>query len=247
MASAPLYRTLYVLVNALFSIYRWLVNVLQEIGGVFLDICHEFGPSPSRKCQENGEVLMNKIPKHITVLLGNEQPSFKDLANIILWCIGNQILFLSFYDHKGTLKKHQDKFEETITKTLPPNNHVIWHNSPSSTYKNGFIGQKIHVKLLSRENGKQAIVQVARNLSKSTINQSDISIESIGKALQKDFNFPDPDLAINFGEYLNLQGYPPWQIRVTEFLSIKSHRRLRYRTFLEQLYVYGNCEQRFGK
>ncbi|XP_066138748.1 dehydrodolichyl diphosphate synthase complex subunit Nus1-like [Euwallacea fornicatus] len=247
MTSASLYRTLYVLVHALFSVYRWLVNAVQEIGGVFVDICHEFGPSTSSIYQENETGLISKIPKHITILLGNEQPSFKDMANIISWCMGNQILFLSFYDHKGILKKNQDKLEETITKALPPNNHVIWHNSPNSIYKNGFIGQKIHVKLLSRESGKQALAQVTRNLCKSTINHSDISIESLGKALQKDFEFPDPDLAISFGEYLNLQGYPPWQIRVTEFLSIKSHRQLRYRTFLEQLYVYGKCEQRFGK
>lgn len=123
---------------------------------------------------------------------------------------------------------------------------MIWHNNPGSIYKNGFVGRKIHIKILSRDSGKISVVKLAKELCTNPEIQN-YSIEFVDRALQKDFEFPDPDLGLNCGTYLNLFDYPPWQIRVTEFLSIKSHCRLRYRTFLELLFVYGKCEQRLGK
>lgn len=38
---------------------------------------------------------------HLTVLLGTEQPSFKDLANLVIWSLATGISFISFYDHQG--------------------------------------------------------------------------------------------------------------------------------------------------
>ncbi|CAG9769636.1 unnamed protein product [Ceutorhynchus assimilis] len=247
MSSGPLYKVLYVLVHSIFTVYEWITDALERIGSVFVDFCHGFFNIQRRNYLKNEIAKKNKIPKHLTVLLGREEPSFQDLANIVLWCLASRIVFLSFYDHRGILKKHQDKLEKEISKKLQHNDHVIWHNIPGSTYKNGFVGRKIHIKLLSQDNGKTSIANLAQRLSKSESEISDISIPFVDHALQKDFEFPDPEMGISCGKYLSFINYPPWQIRVTEFLSIKSHYRFRYRTFLELLYVYGRCEQRLGK
>ena len=45
--------------------------------------------------------VIDKIPSHLVIIIGNESISYKDLANIIVWCIAAGISFLSFYDHKG--------------------------------------------------------------------------------------------------------------------------------------------------
>lgn len=45
--------------------------------------------------------LYDKIPSHLVVILGNESISYRDLANIAVWCIAAGISFVSFYDHHG--------------------------------------------------------------------------------------------------------------------------------------------------
>jgi dehydrodolichyl diphosphate syntase complex subunit NUS1 len=45
--------------------------------------------------------LYDKIPSHLVVILGTESISYRDLANITVWCIAAGISFVSFYDHHG--------------------------------------------------------------------------------------------------------------------------------------------------
>lgn len=142
----------------------------------------------------------------------------------------------------GILQKHHNKLEKEVSKKIAENDHIVWHNTPGSTYKNGFIGRKIHIKLLSKCNGKPNIALVARNLC-----DSKLTSDSLDQELHRDYDFPDPDLGLCCGGVLSFFDYPPWQIRVTEFLRLKTHHRLRYSEFLEKLYVFGKCEQRFGK
>jgi dehydrodolichyl diphosphate syntase complex subunit NUS1 len=45
--------------------------------------------------------LFDKIPSHLVVIVGNETISYRDLANIAVWCIAAGISFISFYDYHG--------------------------------------------------------------------------------------------------------------------------------------------------
>lgn len=45
--------------------------------------------------------LFDKIPSHLVVIVGNETISYRDLANIGVWCLAAGISFVSFYDHNG--------------------------------------------------------------------------------------------------------------------------------------------------
>lgn len=49
---------------------------------------------------------LSKRPHHLVFMLGNEEPSFKDLANIVLWSISAGIPIISFYDHNGKSLLH---------------------------------------------------------------------------------------------------------------------------------------------
>jgi dehydrodolichyl diphosphate syntase complex subunit NUS1 len=46
--------------------------------------------------------LFHKVPSHLVVIVGNESISYRDLANIAVWCIAAGISFISYYDHHGT-------------------------------------------------------------------------------------------------------------------------------------------------
>lgn len=101
MSSGLIYRALYVLVHSIFTVYEWIFDALIEIGDVIVDFCHEFSNSQRTNYLKSEIARKNKIPKHLTVLLGKEEPSYKNLANIVGWCLVNRIVFLSFYDYEG--------------------------------------------------------------------------------------------------------------------------------------------------
>ncbi|KFZ09292.1 hypothetical protein V502_08834 [Pseudogymnoascus sp. VKM F-4520 (FW-2644)] len=84
---------------------------------------------------------------------------------------------------------------------------------------------------------------------------------SIGHSNDPDANLPksstglcplklEPDLLFIFAPYVNLDGYPPWQIRLTEIFymggessSITGRDKVvKYRTFLRGLYQYAGAE-----
>lgn len=57
---------------------------------------------------------------------------------------------------------------------------------------------------------------------------------------------PDPDAAIYFGELCSTYGFLPWHIRLTEFFPIKSQQTMTVYSFLETLFKFSKCDQRFG-
>lgn len=132
-----------------------------------------------------------------------------------------------------------------VEKTLGKNYSVIWHNS-LHVHKNGVTGRKIHAKVYTQENGRDSVVHLAKRLSLST-KVEDINIQYMDNCLRKDYEFPDPDLGIYCGKMFSLFGCPPWQVRVTEFLNIRSHHNVSVYSFIELLKRYNKCEQRLGK
>lgn len=78
-------------------------------------------------------------------------------------------------------------------------------------------------------------------------NVQNINIQNIDRCLRKYYEFPDPDLGIYFGNVFSLCGYPPWQIRVTEFLNLRSHNNVTIEMFVQVLHRFSKCEQRLGK
>lgn len=66
----------------------------------------------------------------------------------------------------------------------------------------------------------------------------------------------EPDLLIIFGPVVKLDGYPPWQIRLTEIFCVgdsggdvsgRSATRVEYQGFLRGLWMYAGAEMRFGR
>lgn len=88
-----IYRLCYITLNLVFTIYETITSIVVTFRN---KLCHEFLPVNKPK-------KITKIPTHLTVLLGNEEPAIKDLANLIFWCLAARITFVSFYDYKGLL------------------------------------------------------------------------------------------------------------------------------------------------
>lgn len=78
------------------------------------------------------------------------------------------------------------------------------------------------------------------------------------KSNKKETAPSEPDLLIIFGPYVKLDGYPPWQVRLTEIFcvgdsggdvsrGISGRTRVEYQAFLRALWKYSGAQMRFGR
>lgn len=238
------YKIVYILIHILYTIfyYLWRLSVFIStlpIRIAYSNFNHNDRPDHLQKRLLN----LSKKPHHLTIILGLEEYSLYDLANLIFWCLTAGIPFISFYDDKGNIKKQEEHLQQIVDINKLDNCNIIWHTG--TQHKNGYTGHKIHVKLLTEADGKQCIVKLIRSLALNK--EIDISTQIISEYLLKQYEFPDPDMAIIFSKKFNVSKYPPWQLRLTEFFKINTTKNVNFSIFLKNLEMYSKCEQRVGK
>lgn len=204
---------------------------------------------------------LRKLPLHVGLIVVEKEFSYKDLANLVVWSVTMGISYVSIYDMNGEIKRNSQQLQKNVEqsrasmiydKQTSQEIHIYSH-SPQYTEIYGVSQgvRKASVHLLSAEDGCQSLVQVAKILSRQVASQQtlvhDISPATVGSILHEMHQFPDPDLCLLFGPTNCLSGYLPWQSRLTEILSLPTHRGLSYNAFVSSLYAYANSEQRFGK
>lgn len=95
--------------------------------------------------------------------------------------------------------------------------------SPPSTPPQSSSSERQHltVLLLSEHDGRDTIVDLTRTLAemaqRGDVRQEQINMDLIDAQLS-DHVSSEPDLLILFSPTVQLQGYPPWQLRLTEIL-----------------------------
>jgi len=93
---------------------------------------------------------------------------------------------------------------------------------PSSMPDLGSSARKhLSITLLSASDGRHTLVDLTKTLTemsqKHKLAPEDISTELIDAEISESV-MQEPDLLILFGDSVVLQGYPPWQIRLSEIL-----------------------------
>jgi len=71
---------------------------------------------------------LSKVPKHIAFIVLEDQISYGDLANLVIWCIAVEINNISLFDMHGNLKCNQEvllteiksKYSELLVKNETP-------------------------------------------------------------------------------------------------------------------------------
>lgn len=210
----------------------------------------------------DGQVRLKKLPLHLGVIIREDRICFNDLSNIINWSLCQGIHHVSIYDDRGYIKANGKMLytEATLKKDIylkkrSQNFNLIFSDgkSPYSyniIIKNGHTTADLRVYLLSHENGKQYIVNAAKNFCKD-VTQNPASLQNFHsrefESYIKDIlDIPDPQLIIKFGKVGGLIGYLPWHVRLSEILSYPTHHNLQFKQFREFLLRYSRCEQRFG-
>lgn len=107
------------------------------------------------------------------------------------------------------------------------------------------------ILLLDATDGRQTLVDLTKTLvemsQQGKLAPSDISTELIDAEISESV-MGEPDLLIVFGERIVLEGYPPWQVRLTEiFYAQDNVGGVGYQIFLRALYKFAKAEFRLGR
>lgn len=201
---------------------------------------------------------LEKLPVHIGLLVAEEEPSYTDIANLVVWCMAVGISYVSVYDNHGIFRKNNSRLLEEIVRQQQDlmgvdgsKYNVEFLSNGSDKHQHHVVSCRPTVKVLSPEDGKQSIVQAAQQLCRSVENKErsskDISVSMLDILLRESKNIPDPELVVKFGPVDSTLGFLPWHIRLTEFISLPSHRNVSYEDLLGVLQRYGACQQRLGQ
>ncbi|XP_008396797.1 dehydrodolichyl diphosphate synthase complex subunit nus1 [Poecilia reticulata] len=119
-------------------------------------------------------ISLEKLPVHIGLVVAEEELSYTDIANIVVWCMAVGVSYVSVYDHHGIFQKNNSSLQEEIVRQQ----HNLLGGDDSTfnmeLLKNGsdkpqhfVVSCRPIVKVLSPEDGKHSIVQAARKLCHS--------------------------------------------------------------------------------
>lgn len=202
-----------------------------------------------------------------------------DACEIAAWSASAGIPYLSIYEKTGILKHSLPHLHRRISRTmtayygatspLKPTislraPHLPSYSPPTSpttpTSANGDAGETstpvaaphLTILLLSHADGRQTLVDLTKTLAEMSqsnkLAPSDISSELIDAEITESV-MGEPDLLILFGDKIVLQGYPPWQARLTEIFHVQDRvaEGVGYHVFLRALCRYGQAEFRVGR
>lgn len=187
---------------------------------------------------------MEKSPSHVAVILPKDQTLAEQLsgvAQLACWCSAAGVSQLIVYtasgesfeslvliSYLGVLKEDVVSIYKAIARSkdnfFAPRAFVpnfIIQPTKRHTRSNGKTKNNtrdLEINVVSKSDGRQQLVSVSKALAfkakQGSISTKDITVEYLDDLLSKDM--AEPQLLLDFNASLDLQGYPPWQLRLTE-------------------------------
>ena len=78
------------------------------------------------------------------------------------------------------------------------------------------------------------------------LSPSDITVDLIDAEITESV-MGEPDLLLLFGPSIKLDGYPPWQLKLTEIFHVQDNEEVEYLVWLKGLHRFAKAEMRFGR
>ncbi|KAI0003990.1 Met-10+ like-protein-domain-containing protein [Xylariaceae sp. FL0662B] len=254
---SQLYVFLYVLVHAIFSVYIHVRVAYHIVSAQILSILKYHHNTPDFVRRDVS--TLPRLPTHLSVILTLEdggrpgdalEKLVHEASEVAAWCASAGIPRLSVYERTGVLKRYMPQMHRALTHKLkawfgryqaPPlslsTRGAATVHSLSREY--GSHDQEIlQVNLICEDDGREAMVDLTKVLTqmvqKEKISAKDVTLDVIDNELSEAV-MVEPDLLISFEPYVDLQGYPPWPIRLTEIYCAPDNQGVGYQIFLQGL------------
>ncbi|NXS01596.1 NGBR synthase, partial [Oxylabes madagascariensis] len=172
---------------------------------------------------------LRKLPVHVGLVVTEEEPSYADMASLVVWCMAVGISYVSVYDHNGIFKRNNSRLMDEILKQqqellgLDCSKYTVEfanHDKTGQAFQTCWIFCVVILKVLG------PILKVADLVLKYCVlaeyRKRDVicqNYEISNRLLHVCTNgFPDPDLVLKFGPVDSTLGFLPWHIRLTEIM-----------------------------
>ncbi|KAF2705250.1 di-trans,poly-cis-decaprenylcistransferase [Pleomassaria siparia CBS 279.74] len=194
-----------------------------------------------------------------------------DVCEIAAWTASAGIPYLSVYEKTGRLKSYIPQTHRSVSQTLEayfgarrkPSlsvraPHQQSYSPPLTpptldlTESNDSTNERQHLALLllSREDGRDTLIDLTKTLADmaqhKSLKPNQIDSNLIDSEL-RDAVSTEPDLLILFSPRVVLEGYPPWQLRLTEIFHLPDNNGVNYQVFLRALHKFAKVEMRLGR
>ncbi|XP_070392673.1 dehydrodolichyl diphosphate synthase complex subunit nus1-like [Dermacentor albipictus] len=203
-------------------------------------------------------------PRNVGLLFLEEQIGLEAVAKVILWCLALGVESASAYDMNGTLLHKLDRLKEIMKNTLVDARYkksavefvVARPEGEADDHERSAGGQEqftgLPVYVVTPVDGKGGLVAAFRKICDhyklGTLDDKDVTPETLDKYIKAEYRgMPEPQLAMRFGGWGSVLGYPAWHINYSEILDLGSHRNVLLSEFIETLEKYNKIEKRFGK
>jgi len=251
----------------------FILFVIHGLFSAFLFIRRSYHSVFTRSCQllkyhhktpqyiRNDVSKLNRIPDHYAVILDGE---VDDLiawtAEIACWCACAGIKLLTVFERRGQLKDmytvvHREVGERLQDYMGTERPRLAIRSPHTASFVNGDLtnipsqAKELKITLISSEDGRDSIVDLAKTLCSMSKSKSfkcdELSQEVVDFELSSVMT--EPDLLVLFSPKVKLQGFPPWQLRLTEIFHIQDNDEVNYAVFLKSLYKFSQAEMRFGR
>lgn len=267
------YHTILLVFYLFFSMFRVVDRFINNTKLRFLNIAYNPNSDPS---VINADVnKLSKIPHKIASIMtykpeqeenGGIGGLCNDTARMVIWCLAAGIPYYQVYEHDGYLKKSIPALRKTILEALIsnfgnenipkflikiPHLNISYSGSYDGEYDDeGVVEYDITISLLSYVDGRPTIVELTKVLSelctKGDLKSEDITIDFIDKEL-KELVGQEPDLIVAYQPSLDLNGFPPWHIRLSEMYWEPDNERVSYAVFLRALQKYSTSKVNVGR
>ncbi|KAI0194539.1 Undecaprenyl diphosphate synthase [Astrocystis sublimbata] len=261
LVKAQIYTLLYLFVHAIFSLYIRIRSGYRAVSSRVVSILRHHYNSPEYIARD--VATLPRLPNHLSIILtlenGGKGDALEKLVNevseVAAWCAAAGIPTLSVYEKTGVLKRYMSQTHRSVCQRLK-----VWfgkHQVPSlALFARGAPAIRSHHRqgldliLVSEDDGREAMVDLTRVLTemvqKEKIAADDITADVIDNELSEAV-MREPDLLISFEPYVDLQGYPPWVIRLTEIYCAPDNQGVGYQLFLQALRKFAQATFKLGK
>lgn len=231
-------------------------------------------PHKTPQLIRNDVAKLSKVPRHIAVILESKQRHVEgggvdgllnDVGEVAAWCIGAGAAELTVYERTGLLKSLP---LNDVYRAIEVRLKTYFGDSPAATFQlksrqtegtkvlggpaaGSTKSPRLLINLISQSNGRKLIVDVTRVLSdmvaQKVTKSQDITQDVIDRQLMERIG-SEPDLLVMFSPTIDLQGYPPWHIRVTEiYCAPFNDNVVSYYVFLKALRNFATAKVNLGR
>lgn len=174
------------------------------------------------------------------------------IRKMIFFCVGQLTLIPANFNFSfivGMFLGRRQQFLKYLEKEknlfYDPSSKNISHGS--IVYKNG-VRHSMSLNILDPRLSKFQMSDLCKQIAQSGESTNHLSIDSVDKTISESEQYViDPELGLYFDDVCCTFGLLPWQLRLTEFHQVKFYSKINVTHFLDALYIYSKCEQRFGK